>query len=207
MEPLPRSFYERPTLEVAEELIGKQLVHEAPSGKRLIGRIVEVEAYKGPEDKASHTYNNRRTPRNEAMYGPAGHAYVYISYGLHHCMNCVTRGEGYPEGVLLRSVEPLMGIDEMAKLRFQKSWEELSKAKRIQLTNGPGKLTQALAISRDAHNHLDLTTPPLYISDGRGGAVRTSKRIGIENSGDAVHYPWRFYEEGNPYVLKKHLQD
>ncbi|TDQ42617.1 DNA-3-methyladenine glycosylase [Aureibacillus halotolerans] len=207
IHPLPRTFYERPTLLVAEELIGKHLIHKTTEGE-FSGKIVEVEAYKGPEDRASHTFGNRRTDRNEAMFGPAGHAYVYISYGMHQCMNCVTVGEGSPEGILIRALEPRSPLDLIAKRRFGVSWNELTPAQQRNTTNGPGKLTQAFGITREADNKRDLTDHSTLFVVDLGDApsiVGTTRRIGIDHSGEAVNYPWRFYEHGNPFVLKKHL--
>lgn len=200
---LPRTFFEHPTLEVAPSLIGKGLVRKL-SSELLVGRIVEVEAYIGPDDRASHTFGGRRTARNEAMFGPAGHAYVYIIYGIHHCLNCVTVGSGHPEGVLIRAVEPLKGLDTMAYHRFQKSYPSLTTKERLQLTNGPGKLGQAFGIRRDDFNGIDLQGNELYIADLQDEApeILTSPRIGIDNSGEAAAYPWRFYERDQPYVSK-----
>ncbi|EZH67389.1 hypothetical protein DH09_05515 [Bacillaceae bacterium JMAK1] len=199
---LPRQFYERPTLDVAPDLIGKvlNLIHE--DGSHLKGRIVEVEAYIGPNDRASHTYGGKQTTRNQAMFKRGGTAYVYIIYGLHHCMNVVTRGTGKPEGVLLRAVEPLAGLHAMSERRYGKRPDELTKPERINLTNGPGKLGQAFGISRDEMNGHDFLTSSLFLEDGERGNVLQSRRIGIPNSGEAKDYLWRFYEADNPYVSK-----
>jgi len=129
MKKLDRSFYERDTLVVAQELLGKYIVHKI-KGKELIARIVETEAYKGPVDKAAHSYQNRRTPRTEVMFGPPGHAYVYLIYGMYLCMNIVTEEEGMPCAVLLRAAEPVEGLDEMAQLRFNKTYKQLPDHKR-----------------------------------------------------------------------------
>lgn len=204
MKKLARAFFQQPTLEVAHALIGKHLVHRQ-EGKTLVGKIVEVEAYIGPNDRAAHTYGGRRTPRNETMYGEAGNAYVYLIYGIHHCINCVTVGPEYPEGVLLRAVEPIKGLDAMAAKRFQRPYDHLTKNQRRELTNGPGKLGQAFGITKDRHNGHDLQSDTLFVAEGTGESivVETSPRVGIDSSGDAKHYPWRFYEKGHPYVSRR----
>lgn len=204
MEKLPRKFYERDTLEVAKDLLGKYLVHNS-NGLNRVGRIVEVEAYKGPEDKAAHSYNCRRTDRNEVMYGPAGHAYVYIIYGMYNCMNVITEGINIPRGVLLRAVEPIEGLDEMAISRFNKNYDELKRNQIVNLTSGPGKLCMAMGITR-ADNGDDLCGDELYLAEGDEipFTMISSKRINIDYAEEAIHYPWRFYIKGNPYVSKPH---
>jgi DNA-3-methyladenine glycosylase len=204
MEKLPRKFYERDTLEVAKDLLGKYLVHSTKEITR-IGKIVEVEAYKGPEDKAAHSYNNRRTDRNEVMYGPAGHTYVYIIYGMYNCMNVITEGADIPRGVLLRALEPIEGLDAMANSRFNKSYEELKRSQIINLTSGPGKLCIAMNINR-SNNGEDLCGNKIYITTGddKPFTITSSKRINIDYAEEAIDYPWRFYIKGNPYVSKPH---
>ncbi|QQK76195.1 DNA-3-methyladenine glycosylase [Salicibibacter cibarius] len=204
MQKLPRAFFQQPTLEVANALIGKRLVHQQ-EGETLVAKIVEVEAYKGPDDRAAHTYGGRRTPRNETMFGEAGHAYVYLIYGIHHCINCVTVGPEYPEGVLLRAAEPLEGLETMAKNRFQRPYNTLTLPQQRQLTNGPGKLGQAFGITKERYNGYDLQSDSLFIAEGSGEdiVVETSPRVGIDSSGEARDYPWRFFEKGQPYVSKR----
>src|SRR6187401_3869867 len=138
--PLPRSFYARPVLSVARDCIGKHLIHATPAG-RLVGRIVEAEAYRGPEDRAAHSFGGRRTARTEVMFGPPGHAYVFLVYGLHFHLNLVTTAVGMPHAVLLRAVEPIAGAELMERRRGM-------PAARRELTNGPGKLCQAFGIQR-----------------------------------------------------------
>lgn len=193
MKPLPRSFYARPVLVVARDVIGKILVHDTPEG-RVAGRIVEAEAYRGPEDRAAHSYGGRRTPRTEAMYGPPGIAYVFFVYGMHHHVNLVTTKEGAPHAVLLRAVEPLEGVELMAERRGRRPTD-------FELTNGPGKLCVAFAIDRKAYG-ADLCRGPLFLSDGPRGRILRSKRIGIDYAGEWVDRPWRFYEQGNPWVSR-----
>ena len=170
---------------VAREALGKVLVWHGAAGRQA-GRIVEVEAYDGPADAASHA---RSGPRGRAavMFGPAGHAYVYLIYGLHHCLNLVTGPDGYPAAILIRALEPLEGLAGG--------------------TNGPGRLCRALGIDR-THNGLDLAGDRIYLED-RGlavpdEAVVARPRIGIAFAGEPwISQPWRWYERGNRWVSKK----
>ena len=195
MNRLRRDFYRRSTLTVARELLGKWLVRIV-DGQRLSGLIVEVEAYIGEDDAACHAACGR-TPRNEAMYGPPGHAYVYFIYGMHHCLNVVTEETGFPAAVLIRALEPLEGLDIMRRYRSGRPDREL--------TNGPAKLCQALAIDR-VFNGVDLCTGEvLFIEEGRMVAqeeVGTSPRIGIKADELAMSIPWRFYLQGNAFVSR-----
>ncbi len=159
---LPAAFFDRDTPAVARDLLGKVLVREM-NGRKLWGRLVEVEAYMGPEDLASHSSGGRRSPRNEVMYGAPGHAYVYFTYGMHFCLNFVTRPEGVPQAVLVRALEPGPGVDRCG---------------------GPGLVCRSLKIDR-ALNGVALEPPYLYVVDD--GAPRrrvwTTPRIGIYNAG------------------------
>jgi DNA-3-methyladenine glycosylase len=193
VKPLPRSFYARPVLTVARDVIGKILVHDTPEG-RVAGRVVEAEAYRGPEDRAAHSYGGRRTARTEAMWGPPGHAYVFFVYGMHHHVNLVTTKEGAPHAVLLRAVEPIEGVALMAARRRKKPTDR-------DLTNGPGKLCVAFAIDRRAYG-ADLCRGALFLADGPRGPVARSPRVGIDYAGEWVTRPWRFYERGNPWVSR-----
>ena len=169
---LPNSFYARPTLEVAHDLLGTILVHESPSGTEA-GRIVEVEAYLGPEDEASHS---RFGPggRSRIMFGPPGRVYVYLIYGMHHCMNVVTESDGVAGAVLIRAIEAGDGLTGDAK--------------------GPGLVCRALGIDR-TFNHHDLTTPPLYLKEGRPPQrVQSTPRIGVSYAGDWANRPFRFVD-------------
>ncbi|MBI3998098.1 MAG: DNA-3-methyladenine glycosylase [Armatimonadetes bacterium] len=187
--PLPRRFFARDTVLVARALIGHLLVHETPSG-RLVGRIVETEAYRGADDPASHAYG--RTPRSEIMFGIPGVAYVYSSYGMHSCLNVVTEAHGRPGAVLLRALEPLEGIHLMrrGRARVPVKW----------LASGPGRLAIAMRVGPQ-HNGRDLTTPPLYIAQGgrRSGRLVVGPRIGITVATD---HPWRFGLEGHPALSR-----
>jgi DNA-3-methyladenine glycosylase len=197
MQPLPRAFYARPVLRVARDCIGKYLIHDTRDG-RVVGRIVEAEAYRGPEDRAAHSFGGRRTARTEVMFGPPGHAYVFFVYGMHWSFNLVTTAEGAPHAVLIRAVEPVEGLELMASRRG------LAPARR-ELTNGPGKLCQAFGIDRAAYG-ADLTSPPLFLSDGPRCAVARCPRVGVDYAGVWAARPWRFYDPTSPYVsgpLKK----
>lgn len=197
---MAESFLTLPTLEVARALIGAMLVHETPRG-RLSGRIVETEAYLSPGDDACHAYRGE-TPRNRVMFGPPGRAYVYISYGLHYMLNVVTEAPGVAAAVLIRAIEPLEGSDLMAANRglaplgaMAGSGAGYQPSRPHNLTNGPGRLCQAMGIGAEL-NGTDLTRPPLYIRPYQGEAlplVQTT-RIGITRS---VELPWRFYLRGN----------
>jgi DNA-3-methyladenine glycosylase len=201
MRKLNRSFYTRKTLEVARELLGKYLVRRI-EGTELIGKIVEVEAYLGPKDKAAHSYGGRRTERNEVMYGEAGHAYVFVIYGMYNCMNVITEGINIPQGVLLRALEPISGQEDMAQCRYSKSYKDLSKRELINMSNGPGKLCMALSINRK-HNGEDLCGDNIYIIEGESKQdfeVVESKRINIDYAEEAKDYLWRFYIKDNKYV-------
>lgn len=198
--PLPRSFYDRPTLRVARDLLGCVLVRRLPGEAPIAGTVVEVEAYCGPRDLACHSAGGRRTARNEVLYGPPGHAYVYFTYGMHHCFNVVTRGEGIAEAVLVRAVSPLTALESMRELRGL-----APTVLDARLARGPGNLCRAFAIDRSL-NGADLTASPLTIHRGRafGAAqVRRSPRIGIDYAGPYVDKPWRFYIRGEPAVSGK----
>jgi DNA-3-methyladenine glycosylase len=196
---LQRPFYQRDTILVAQELLGKILVHE--SGKEITaGRIVETEAYCGPEDEAAHSSRGRRTARNEVMFGRKGHAYVYFIYGLYYCFN-VTTGNvpGKPEAVLIRAIEPVLGEDIMAERRGS------LHAEVANLTNGPSKLCMAMDIIK-SQSKTDLTAPPLYIKHAstilQQDIVATT-RIGVDYAGEWKNKPWRFYIKGNHFVSVK----
>jgi DNA-3-methyladenine glycosylase len=192
---LPRSFYVMPTLTVARRLLGKVLVHETPDGVTA-GRIVETEAYRGPADRAAHSRGGHRSARNDVMYGPPGHAYVYFIYGMHHCVNVVTQPAGVPEAVLIRALEPIAGIDLMRKRR------ELLVSPSWRLCRGPGSLCQALGIDR-ARNGADLVRGALRVLDRPDvprGQVARSTRIGVAYAGEDAARPWRFFLSGNAAV-------
>ena len=201
---LPRSFYERPTLTVARDLLGRVLARRTPDGVLLRGRIVEAEAYVGEEDKACHARAGR-TPRTDVMYGPPGFAYVYLTYGMHHMLNVVTEAEGKPAAVLLRAVEPMLGIEWMASARRNGSSAAGRNGgpKLHQLASGPGKLAQAYGLDLK-HNRTDLLGSELWIEEGTPAPKRgiaTSARIGCETAKapwDLI--PWRFYLADSRFV-------
>jgi DNA-3-methyladenine glycosylase len=203
MQKLSRHFYNRDTLEVARELLGKYLVHKM-SNQKLVGKIVEVEAYKGPEDKGAHSYGNKLTPRTKVMFGPPGYAYIFNIYGMYKCMNVVTEPEGRPCAVLIRAVQPIQGQDIMAQNRYGKRYTSLNKRSIINISNGPGKLCMALGITME-HYGEDLCGNVLYIAEDtqhEAFNIATSPRINIDYAEEAVHFPWRFYIQGNDYVSK-----
>lgn len=189
---LPRAFYARPVLTVARDCIGKLLVHRTAAGEAA-GRIVEAEAYRGPLDLAAHSARGL-TPRTAAMFGPPGHAYVYLLYGVCWAFNLVVASEGEPHAVLIRALEPVRGIELMAARRRK-------SATARELTNGPGKLTQALAITGDDYG-LDLCGESLFLESCATpvGRIGRSPRINVAYAGRWAARPWRFYERGNRYV-------
>ena len=197
MTPLPRAFYDRDTLTVARELLGKQIVRVLPDGARLACSITETEAYIGPIDKACHAYGYKRTPRTQTLFAPPGTAYIYLIYGMYHCLNFVTEPEGEPCAVLIRGARPAENGDIIAKNRFGCKMEDMSAYQRRHFLNGPGKLCRGLLLTRE-QNGLDLTHSggSLYVCDGPAPArLRTGKRIGIDYAQEAADFPWRFYTE------------
>lgn len=188
---LPQSFYEAPTLQLAENLLGCLLIKETEEGITS-GYIVETEAYMGPEDRAAHSFNNRRTKRTEIMYAEAGRVYTYVMHT--HCLvNVVSGPVDKPEAILIRAVEPRDGIDYMMERRPKKGKE---------LTNGPGKLTKAMGITMEDYGGC-FHQGPLYIAEGyKPVSIEKGTRIGIGNSGEARDYPYRYWITGNTYISK-----
>jgi DNA-3-methyladenine glycosylase len=196
MSVLLRRFYDRKSTVVARDLIGKRLVRILSDGRTIEGIIVETEAYGGTADPASHAYKGM-TRRNEVMFGEAGHAYVYFTYGFHYCLNFVTNsGKERAGAVLIRAVEPTNGIDFMMERRGTKVF--------TQLASGPGKLCQAFSIDK-SFNGVDVTNPesPIYVreSDNSVG-IETSPRVGINS---ATEREWRFYANPNAFVSRAHF--
>lgn len=201
---LAKEFYKREALDVAKDLLGKILVREK-DGKVIKGKIVEVEAYIGPDDKGAHTYKNKRTKRTEAMFGEAGRTYIYLIYGMYNCINAVTNEIDKPEAVLIRALEPVSGLSTMAKNRYDKDLDDLSKKQINNLTDGPGKLCMALDIDRSL-NKEDLNGNKVYIEYPEvkeDFTILRSKRIGIDYAEEAIDYLWRFYIKDNKYVSVK----
>jgi DNA-3-methyladenine glycosylase len=182
-------------LTVAKDVIGKLLVHRTPRGL-VAGRIVEAEAYRGPEDRAAHSWNGRRTARTEAMFGPPGIAYVFFVYGMHWHLNLVTTRPGAPHAVLLRAVEPVAGAALMAERRGLPEGN-------VNLCNGPGKLCQAFDVGA-RHYGVDLTRGALFLSEAIAprGVIARSARIGVDYADAWAEKPWRFFEAGNRWVSR-----
>lgn len=196
MKKLPVEFYDRPgVVTIAKELIGKIIVTKFDAVVTS-GRIVETEAYIGLTDRASHSFGGRRTARNEYMYAGAGTAYVYICYGMHHLFNIVTNKKDIPDAVLIRALEPIKGIDQMLKRTGKKTIDNT-------LTRGPGNAAKALGISK-GHSGINLAKNEIFITDDgfevNKKILGTSRRIGVESSGDAALLPYRFYIKENPFV-------
>lgn len=201
---LDKDYFQKDALYLAKDLLGKILVREV-DGKIIKSRIVETEAYIGNGDKACHAYNGRRTKRTEVLYSEGGIAYIYLIYGMYNCLNVVTGIKEEAEAVLIRALEPLNEFDYISNKRFNKDFHNLTNAQKLALTNGPGKLCKALLIDRELNAIKLYEKGKLYlIDDGFKdfGVVKT-KRIGIDYAEEAIHFPWRFYIEGNKYVSKK----
>lgn len=191
----PPSFYQQNTIKVAKDLLGKKLVR-IYRGKRISGIITETEAYLGISDKAAHSYGGRKTERVKPMYLDGGHAYVYFIYGMYYCFNVVTRTTNHPEAVLIRSLEPLDNIDQMKKFRKTDVLKNL--------TTGPGKLAQALNITKKLSG-ISLTEHTLFIEDYKKIAPKNiiaKPRIGIDYAEEAKDWPLRFYIKDSQFISK-----
>lgn len=191
---LPKSFFQRKTPTVAQQLLGCTLVHLV-NGHRISGRIIETEAYLGVEDRACHSFGNRRTVRTESLYRPGGHAYVYLIYGMYFCFNVVTRDSAHPEAVLIRALEPIEGIHIMRTRRNVKVDRDLA--------NGPGKLCIALGINL-SHDRLPLQKSSLIIEEASPEHLQVieSPRIGVDYAGECAKWPLRFSVANNVHVSK-----
>ncbi len=199
--PLPLAFYRRRAEEVARDLLGRYLVHEA-GGVRLAVELVETEAYLGAPDRASHAAGGRRTARNESLYLPGGHTYVYFIYGMHFCVNAVTGEADEGGAVLLRAGAPVEGEETMAKNR---GWTR--RPRPGDLAGGPGKLCQAMGIGRSLDG-VRLDRGPLRITAGSpvpDEAVARGPRVGVDYAGEAAAWPLRFAVRGNPHVSRPRM--
>ncbi len=195
VNPLARAFYLRDANTVAPELLGKLLVHHSSTGVTS-GVIVEVESYIGPSDKGAHSYLNKRTKRTEIQFGLGGYAYVYAIYGRHFCFNVVTNIKEKPEVVLIRALEPVDGLDVMYQRRNTNNC--------IDLCNGPGKLCQAMGITKELYG-CDLCSGELYLEDFwhiEKNRIMVSPRINIDYADKCKDYLWRYFIQDNPYVSK-----
>lgn len=199
---IERSFYERNTLNVARELIGCSLVHRTPDGITS-GRIVETEAYLGPEDKAAHSYGSRHTKLMDPLYQRGGYAHIFQLHGYNYCINIVTEKINIPQAVLIRALEPVKGIGLMGLRRGIDPKESVKKLRN--LTNGPSKLCEAMSIDTSI-NGIDLCGNELFIeSDGpnKDEVIVSSTRINIDYAEEFKNKPWRFLLDGNKFVSKK----
>ena len=199
---LDNSFYDRPdVVKVARDLLGKVLV-TAFDGQRTSGRIVEVEAYNGVVDRASHAYSGRRTRRTEIMFGPGGSVYVYLIYGIYHLFNVVTNKKDVPHAVLVRALEPIEGIPLMLKRTGKPKPDHT-------LTRGPGNLSRAMGLLT-THTGTLLSGDEIFIGDDgykpKRGEIVAGPRIGVDYAGVDAGLPYRFFLKGNPYVSGKKAQ-
>jgi DNA-3-methyladenine glycosylase len=204
---LGRSFCERPAVELAPALLACLLVRTLDDGARLVGRIVETEAYAGPHDQAAHTRNGHRSVRNEVMWGRAGLCYVYFTYGMHHCMNVVCGGEGIPEAVLVRALEPVEGLDRMRSNRTGTKPRKHPLRDR-DLCSGPARLCAAFGVDRD------LNGADLFTSDAIGlepaarrvdpEQIVNTTRVGIDSAGpEWAGKRWRWYDGGSAHISRR----
>lgn len=204
MARLTQDFFDRDTVQVAQDLLGKYLIREFPGGPLAV-RLVETEAYVGPIDKACHAYNYRRTSRTETLFAPPGTVYIYFIYGMYHCLNFVTEPEGTPCAVLIRGAQVRAGNELLVRNRFGKGPGDLSAYQRKHFLDGPGKLCKALALTRTL-NGTSLLDGPLWVCDRLEDAglspwpeepsdpvIHTGRRIGIDYAEEAVDFPWRFW--------------
>ena len=210
---LDKYFFQNDGLYVAKNILGKFLIREYDN-MQIVTKIVETEGYMGIKDKAAHVYNDKKTDRTKPLYLEGGHIYVYLIYGMYHCLNISANVENIPECVLIRAVEPIIGLDKIAFNRYKKSYDDLTTYQKKNITNGPGKLCMALQIDRSLNSQYILDSN-LYISDfyiNKNGEkvfadndfeVVESKRINIDYAEEAKDYLWRFYIKDNKYVSAK----
>lgn len=203
---LNKDFFNRDTLIVAKELLGKILVRKI-DGVVLKGKIVETEAYIGAIDKASHAYGGKRTNRTETLYAEPGTVYVFSIYGMYYCLNLISEEKDVAAGVLIRGIEPLEGIEKMSQLRYKKNYEELSSYEKKNFSNGPSKLCMALGIDKRDNCINTISSEELYVEEDflnkEAFSIVESKRIGIDYAEEAKDFLWRFYIKDNKFISKK----
>ena len=198
LSPLPpQSLLTEDVVSIAQFLLNKYLVRTIDNIK-TISKIVETEAYKAPDDKASHAYNNKRTARTEVMYHRGGQSYIYLIYGIHHMLNVVTGPKGVPHAILIRAIHPIAGLESLAQKK--------PNTKPTHLTNGPGKLCSILGITK-AHNNINLldSNGPLYLADNTtliDDQIVAGPRVGIAYAEECAAFPWRFRVKDSPYTSK-----
>ncbi len=199
-----KDFYQKGAIEIAKSILGDYLIREI-DGKKIKSMIVETESYIGSSDKACHAYNYKKTERTKPLFEEGGISYVYFIYGLYHCLNIVTNVKDEPEAVLIRAVEPLDNFNYIANVRFNKDYEELSKAQKKNLTNGPSKLCSALSITKKDNYKKLYLEGDLYLehNPNKNFEIVETTRIGIDYAEEAKDFLWRFYIKDNIYVSKK----
>ncbi len=210
-EPLPRSFYQRDKHELALALLGRKLVRQTDD-QLLVGRIVEVEVYGGPDDPASHADSGTPTDRTETMFGPPGNAYIYTIYGIHHCLNVVAPARQKAAAVLIRALAPLEGLERMAHHRGLADYEgQMPRSIETNLASGPGKLCEAMAIAPSLDG-TDLQSGDLWIARGKpfadqeadGERIESTPRIGLnaDTCGEATQWPWRYVDRHSAFLSR-----
>jgi DNA-3-methyladenine glycosylase len=194
---LKQEFYQKDAVQAARDLLGKIIVRKY-NGKTITVKIVETEAYCGAEDKASHAHNNKKTKRTAPMFKEGGHAYIYLIYGMYYCLNVVTAAENNPHAVLIRGVEPLKG------LKYIKENRQIKSSRSKDLTNGPGKLSQALKIDKSFDGCNLVENNSLYLTDGgtEDFEIESSPRVNIDYAEEYKDKKWRFLIKNNKYVSK-----
>jgi len=194
---LKQEFYQKDAVQAARDLLGKIIVRKY-DGKTITVKIVETEAYCGAEDKASHAHNNKKTKRTAPMFKKGGHAYIYLIYGMYYCLNVVTAAENNPHAVLIRGVEPLKG------LKYIKENRQIKSSRSKDLTNGPGKLSQALKIDKSFDGCNLVENNSLYLTDGgtEDFEIESSPRVNIDYAEEYKDKKWRFLIKNNKYVSK-----
>lgn len=201
---ISKELYEKGAIDVAKDILGDYLIREI-DGRKIRSIIVETESYIGSMDKACHAYNYKKTERTKPLFEEGGIAYVYFIYGLYHCFNIVTNIKDEPEAVLIRAIEPLDSFDYISNIRFNKNYDELTKAQKKNLTNGPSKLCSALNITKSDNYKKLYLEGDLYLehNPNKNFEIVETKRVGIDYAEEAIDFLWRFYIKDNIYVSKK----